>query len=318
MDTTDISGLPKPLQVIIQQLFANNSLKSWIVYSNKYEQLVLNVKFDICEPGLEDVHEQACLFRRVSGKQQSRNIARAATHNKKRKLNPSTPEQPRDTVDNCHFTIIDSPESVIKDDNYTMIHKEEYHDIEHKEEYQYVQLPLTSPQPHVEPVEYPQAVAASEPMHDIYPEPVVAVTPPPPIPTTHIENDCSPSTNTVSESEEYHDHDSEEYHDCPNTPVSEEMCQPEPNHHIKCPCCNEKMTPLHTCSLKCTDNLSKMPSISTKSVGTPFPSPPLTSKMTIVSDPKPPDQPPLGLRWVSRRMPIPSDKCQHLQPCMFC
>ena len=51
MDTTNIHGLPKPLQALFKQLLTNNILKSWNLYSNKFDQLVLNVKFDISEPG---------------------------------------------------------------------------------------------------------------------------------------------------------------------------------------------------------------------------------------------------------------------------
>jgi hypothetical protein len=333
-------GLPKSLSVILNQLVINNNLNSWNVYENRKGQLCCNISFDISEVATSSSTECAskqpsdftCSYRRVSKHQQSRNLARVASHRKKRKLEEilcdpnkghASPEQNRteshesapiclDTPSPVHNFTMTTPELECIDTPQSLV--ENYDDSFETP----VQLPLTPLQPHVEPVEYLQAVATSKPVHDIYPEPVVAVTSPPPIPTTHIENDFGLSTDTVSESEEYHDHDSEEYHDCPNTPVSEEVCQPESNHQIKCPCCNEKMTPSHTCSSNFTDNLSKMPSISTKSVGTPFPSPPLTSKITLVPDPKPPDQPPLGLRWVSRRMPIPADKCQHLQPCMFC
>ena len=111
MYKTNNHGLPKPLLLIIQQLFANNTLKSWNVYSNKYEQLVLSVKFDLSEP-VSEIQDQTCLFRRVSNKQQSRNIARAANHNKKRKINPTSPEGARNIVDNISYTNIDSPELV--------------------------------------------------------------------------------------------------------------------------------------------------------------------------------------------------------------
>ena len=86
MDTIKI---PNALQVMMDQLFMNNSLKSWGVFPNKYGQLCLNIRFDICELDQSSKPVSACAFRRISDKQLVRNASRNINNNKRRKLNPS-------------------------------------------------------------------------------------------------------------------------------------------------------------------------------------------------------------------------------------
>jgi hypothetical protein len=316
MDTTNIHGLPKPLQALFKQLLTNNILKSWNLYSNKFDQLVLNVKFDISEPGVEGLQDQACLFRRVNSKQQSRNIARAVTHNKKRKINPTTPEQSRDMICNYHsddvithdyhLDIIDSPESVqsstmdnSKEEYHSMEHKEEYHNIKHKEEYHAISI--SHPSSHCPNTPVPEKVFP--PVLRQLPPPVSEeLSPPVTSPVTLIPNLVHENTapeNTAPENTET---------------ISKQL--------VKCPCCSETMTPSHTCSdiiisSERADNFPKVLSTPTVSLGTPIPSPLLTSKIPIIPHPKPPDRLPFGTRWASRP-PTSSDKCNHLQPCIFC
>ena len=87
----DDNIIPHALRVMMDQLFTNNSLKSWGVFPNQYGQLCLNIRFDICEVGQSSKPVTTCAFRRVSDKQLARNATRSM-HNKKRKLNPPTPE----------------------------------------------------------------------------------------------------------------------------------------------------------------------------------------------------------------------------------
>jgi hypothetical protein len=83
--------IPNALRVMMHQLFSNNSLKSWGVFPNQYGQICLNVRFNICEVGHSKPVE-TCAFRRVSEKQLARNASRIVNNNKKRKLNPTTPD----------------------------------------------------------------------------------------------------------------------------------------------------------------------------------------------------------------------------------
>ena len=87
----DDKTIPHALRVMMDQLFANNSLKSWGVFPNQYGQVCLNIRFDICEVGQSSKPVTTSAFRRVSDKQLARNATRSM-YNKKRKLNPSTPE----------------------------------------------------------------------------------------------------------------------------------------------------------------------------------------------------------------------------------
>ena len=93
----DVIRIPYPLQAMMDQLFENNLLKSWGVFPNKYGQLVLNIKFDICELGQSSKHVPVCAFRRISDKQLARNANRRINNNKRRKLDPSTPMDDTDT-----------------------------------------------------------------------------------------------------------------------------------------------------------------------------------------------------------------------------
>ena len=77
---------------MMEQLFTNNSLKSWGVFPNQYGQLCLNIRFDICEVGQSSKPVKACAFRLVSDKQLARNASRSMNNNKRRKLNPTTPD----------------------------------------------------------------------------------------------------------------------------------------------------------------------------------------------------------------------------------
>ena len=86
MDTIKI---PNALQVMMDQLFMNNSLKSWGVFPNKHGKLCLNIIFDICELDQSSKPVSACAFRRISDKQLARNASRNINNNKRRKLNPS-------------------------------------------------------------------------------------------------------------------------------------------------------------------------------------------------------------------------------------
>jgi len=85
--------IPNALRVMLDQLFSNNLLKSWGVFPNQYGQICLNIRFDICEVGHSASEPvKACAFRRVSDKQIFRNANRITNNNKRRKLNPTTPD----------------------------------------------------------------------------------------------------------------------------------------------------------------------------------------------------------------------------------
>ena len=77
----DAIKIPYTLQIMMDQLFANNSLKSWGVFPNQYGQLCLNIRFDICELGQSSKPVSACAFRRISDKQLARNASRASINN---------------------------------------------------------------------------------------------------------------------------------------------------------------------------------------------------------------------------------------------
>ena len=77
---TSVSGLPRILQTVLEQLTANNNILGWNIFENKFETLCLNIRFDL---GINDQYSntEACSYRRVSPKQRQRNIVRLNKHN---------------------------------------------------------------------------------------------------------------------------------------------------------------------------------------------------------------------------------------------
>ena len=108
----DATKIPNALQVMMDQLFMNNSLKSWGVFPNKYGQLCLNIRFDICELDQSSKPVTACAVRRISDKQLARNASRNINNNKRRKLNPSISTEDKTTSQTYQFSkpVYPSPE----------------------------------------------------------------------------------------------------------------------------------------------------------------------------------------------------------------
>lgn len=134
MNFDNPSGLPHTLSTLLGQLSCNNMLKNWIVYSNKYNQICCTIRFDVGESDLvsekQSVNDFTCKYRRVSARQQSRNIHRMAEYRKKRKIQDSpeidkdshnlgksdTPEKSRNDTNVEDYGILSSPEPLCDTD----------------------------------------------------------------------------------------------------------------------------------------------------------------------------------------------------------
>ena len=109
-------GLPKTLEVMLEQLLKHNPLKGWSMYQNKYKNLCLCIRFDsdsaIQSGSMSDL---ACSYRRQNSKQQQRNIQRVQAFNsKKRKLDTesNSPENIRIELFKSPTACIDTPVSL--------------------------------------------------------------------------------------------------------------------------------------------------------------------------------------------------------------
>ena len=134
MNFDNPSGLPHTLSTLLGQLSCNNMLKNWIVYSNKYNQICCTIRFDVGDSDLvsekQAVRDFTCKYRRVSSRQQSRNIHRMAEYRKKRKIQDSpeideeshnvgksdTPEKSRHHTNEDDYGILSTPEPLCDTD----------------------------------------------------------------------------------------------------------------------------------------------------------------------------------------------------------
>jgi hypothetical protein len=305
----------------MQQLFDKNALNSWTIFETRNHTICLNIRFEN-EP--KSVMHRVS-YRKQSARQASRNRDRAqkynnATHstpidttaNKKRKFENSPLEIPRTDVSyitrNAHF---DTPETVREDtiSNTNSISQcitqatsscdleEVYHD--------------TTEQPIMEYENVPAEHACG--LDTIYA---------PPAAITQVKEEYQlPDEPTTPYQCNPHVHEEVTQHPCSITPLASSPQATHPNketviiRHLKCPCCNMSMTPTHTCSIETADNLNETLSTPTVSLVPSPPTSPARSEIPFIANPKPPDRHPLILRF---RLPTSSDKCQHVQPCMFC
>jgi len=90
----DISGLPKVLKIMLAQLVAKNTISGWSIYENRGGFVCMNIRFSV-EDNVECVdnadsgstqqpytNNQTIQYRKVSPKQQARNVKRVQDFNK--------------------------------------------------------------------------------------------------------------------------------------------------------------------------------------------------------------------------------------------
>ena len=280
MDNID---LPKPLRVMLQQFLLNNSLKSWNVFSNQYGQLVCNIKFDICELGHSDTkHIHVSAYRRVSDKQQARNANRVNNH-KKRKLNPSTPEDtwlnPTTHEDTrINPTTLEDTRIKPTTPDHTRLNP-----TTHKDTWLKSTTPegTRTPQPpsHIPPASTPSirtpelirsyTHSTSQTEFADTPEAVAWISNPmdkdkrtlPSPPNIYVPQFESLSLMGTDLPLEHDSHDTEDYSDTDSASTTDTQVLSLPisidqthlkdnvNQLIKCPCCNEEMTINHVCEI---------------------------------------------------------------------
>ena len=90
----DISVLPKVLKIMLAQLVAKNTISGWSIYENRGGFVCMNIRFSVednvdCVDNADNdstqqpyTNNQTIQYRRVSPKQQARNVKRVQDFNK--------------------------------------------------------------------------------------------------------------------------------------------------------------------------------------------------------------------------------------------